>query len=149
MSECKEPMLLDLSLYNDLSAASSHHTLLACTPETEKEEEGSNTKLRRLSTERTNYEEETLPLKLATWGESSSVRKDADSVETLLQSMQAWLGQSSQDNQFHMLGQYGENTAGLYIGPRFDRADAGKAIVEKMVQSTENSTASLSALQTV
>ncbi|KAL4965565.1 glycoside hydrolase superfamily [Aspergillus stella-maris] len=56
--------------------------------------------------------------------------------------------QYSQDDQFHILGQYGKTMAGLYIGPRFGRADAGISIVEKMLQSMEYNTASLSALQT-
>ncbi|KAL4944609.1 hypothetical protein BDV06DRAFT_220125 [Aspergillus oleicola] len=147
LAQCKEPMLLDLSLYNDLSKADSHHTILACTPDTEREEEGNSDNVRRRATSKINYEEDSLSLQLASWGQSTRNSEDTGSIETLLQTMQVWLGQSSQDRQFHILGQYGKTTAGLYVGPRFSRADAGKVVVQKTLQLMEDNTAPLSALQ--
>ncbi|KAL2864282.1 uncharacterized protein BJX67DRAFT_225561 [Aspergillus lucknowensis] len=148
LAVCKEPMLLDFSLYNALNQTNSDWTFLACTPEGGEETEKSEH--RRRSTTEINYEDTNLALQLASWGASVMSDQDTgDAVKRVLDNMQTWFTESSEDDQFHIFGHFGKVVAGLYVGPRYDRTSATKALVKKMLEQIEegSSGSPLSVLQ--
>lgn len=141
LAACKEPMLLDLSLYNALNKTDSSWTMFACTPD------NSDAARKNERPEETlEYEEASVSLELASWGVSTKEGKDIDAMKSIVKSMQTWLGSSSKQDQFHIFGHFGKVTAGLYIGPRFDRARTAETIVKSMLEQLD-STSPLVALQ--
>ncbi|KAL2837360.1 glycoside hydrolase superfamily [Aspergillus pseudoustus] len=138
LSACTKPILLDLSLYNPLNATDKDWTILACQPD---DNHASDHLERRLDSP-AEYEAVQLPLHLVSWGVSARPTQDTESIQTLLEKIRPWLGRSAPEDQFHILGQFGDAVAGLYIGPRYERSGATDTLVNAALEEIVGSSSS-------
>ncbi|KAJ0420234.1 hypothetical protein BJY00DRAFT_301650 [Aspergillus carlsbadensis] len=143
LSACTELMLLDFSLYNPLNATDASWTFLACQPGGD----DSSAQVTRRAHSSIEYEEVELPLQLASWDVATPATRDEESIATLVENIRAWLADSSPDDQFHILGRFGDVVAGLYVGPRYERSGAVDAIVKALLDESAESSGALTVVQ--
>jgi chitinase len=145
LGQCKEPMLLDFSLFTPLNQTDTDFKFLTCTPESV--ENGEDADQKRRSTSDFEYQEAKFPLQLVKWGGPEITGDNNESIKNLIGNVQSWLGKSSPEDQFHIFGKSGDTVIGMYIGLQLERSSAVQSITEQMLGHLDENGTPLMALQ--